>query len=1024
MLRYPRYLWPILVPWPSFSKHPPGGFENAIVIPPFQAENFELKPSLITLVQSKVFRGTELEEPHNHIRFFESITNNFRYPHVPITTVKLLLFPFSIDGAAKTWLDKEPPQSILTWEDLYANETFYEAWDRFKELLRKCPHHGFPLTHQIDTFYNALNFTDQDSLNSAAGGNFLDKMPDACLRIIESKAKVRHSRNSVSRVSTHAPPSSSLPSNVELSSFREEITSTVKDMLAINLKEMRNLVAPTPATVKAVEEKCITCGDRHHYSNCPLTRSVNDFPVFHDNIQQFQQTATVGNFIQRNSENRFPSVANQMRPPGFSQPNTNRNNQGMVPYQAPTPQSQVVTLNELEKFKKTNDANLQAMRNHITNLKTELRSEMQTIMQNQNNVLKNELTSEIKNMLGQFLNMNTASSSGSLPSNTIPNPKGEIKVITTRSGLTYDGPPAPPTPLEPSKESIPPLVVQSSYAPVEPTRAPDSSEPSPAQFDNSFQEIPKVNPNQTRIPYPERMRKDKQKDKSDVQLHKFLEMFKKLHFNISLAEALILMPKYTKMMKDLLSNKEKLLEVANTPLTENCSAVIMKKLPEKLGDPGRFLIPCDFIKMPQCMALADLGASINLMPLGIYQKLKLPELVPTKMSLELANGSLAYPTGIAEDVLVKVGQFSFPADFVVVDYEVNYRVPLILGRPFLRTARVLIDVYDEELILRDDGERLVLKPDGRHDKESVKMISIRDFSYDNPIRRVIHQPSGSPTLTSEPLLEFFSPSLSPSEGSDMLLGETNSFDPHNDNSSKLKAFCCDTEETKSGSTTFLTDASPSSHLLETSDDILEEFADELTHFSFTSEIDYQPFNVEADLRELEYLLNRDPTEDLVSIFKDSADSTKENLFDTSVEIFTNKHTLDYSSPPIWDDYDDDLSDLETVIYDDYDDPFDSKEEKIKESKLLIDYLDDLDSSESSDFLPFPKYDSFFHEDFSKVDALPSTVVEDKVFNPGIPIHEDLNVTKDKSSKEMFSSKSLEAFRVIPIFNEDLRCNQD
>ncbi|GKG25684.1 hypothetical protein Tco_0398830, partial [Tanacetum coccineum] len=132
----------------------------------------------------------------------------------------------------------------------------------------------------------------------------------------------------------------------------------------------------------------------------------------------------------------------------------------------------------------------------------------------------------------------------------------------------------------------------------------------------------------------------------------------------------------------------------------------------------------------------------------------------------------------------------------------------------------------------------------------------------------------------------------------------------------------------------------------------------------------------------------DPTEDLVSIFKDSADSTKENLFDTSVEIFTNKHTLDYSSPPIWDDYDDDLSDLEIVIYDDYDDPFDSKEEKIKESKLLIDYLDDLDSSESSDFLPFPKYDSFFHEDFSKVDALPSTVVEDKVFNPGIPIHQD------------------------------------
>ncbi|GJV53344.1 reverse transcriptase domain-containing protein [Tanacetum coccineum] len=497
-------------------------------------------------------------------------------------------------------------------------------------------------------------------------------------------------------------------------------------------------------------------------------------------------------------------------------------------------------------------------------------------------------------------------------------------------------------------------------------------------------------------------------------------MFKKLHFNVNLAEALLLMPKYTKMMKDLLSNKEKLQELANTSLTENCSAVIMKNLPEKLGDPVRFIIPCDFTKMPQCMALADLGANINLMPLGIYQKLKLPELVSTKMSLELANGSLAYPTGIAEDVLVKVRQFSFPADFVIVDYEVNYRVPLILGRPFLRTARVLIDVYSEELIIRDDGERLVLKPDGRHAKESVNMISIRDFSYDNPIRRVFHQPSGSPTLISEPLLEFFSPSLSPTEGSDMLLGETNSLDPHNDNSLKLKAFCCDTEEIKSGSTTFLTDAYPSSYLIETSDDILEEFADELTHFSFIPEIEYQPFDVKANLQELEYLLNRDPTKDMVSISKDSADSTKENLFDTNVEMFTDEHALDYSSPPIWDEYNDDLSDLETVIYDDYDDPFDSKEEKIKESKLLIDYLDDLDSSELRDFLSFPNYDSFFHVDFSRVDALPSTIVEDKVFNPVILIHEDLNETKDKSSKEMFSSKSLDVFDIPapPLLNHD------
>ncbi|GJQ95715.1 reverse transcriptase domain-containing protein [Tanacetum coccineum] len=179
----------------------------------------------------------------------------------------------------------------------------------------------------------------------------------------------------------------------------------------------------------------------------------------------------------------------------------------------------------------------------------------------------------------------------------------------------------------------------------------------------------------------------------------------------------------------------------------------MKKLPEKLGDPGCFLIPCDFTKMSKCMALADLGASINLMPLGIYQKLKLPELVTTKMTLELANGSLAIPTGIAEDVLVKVGHFSFPADFVVVDYEVNYRVPLILGRPFLRTARVLIDVHGEELVIRDGMERIVFKPDGRQDKESIHMMDI----YDDRFKDVCEPESNDSSSSTSTIVEESDP---------------------------------------------------------------------------------------------------------------------------------------------------------------------------------------------------------------------------------------------------------------------------
>nr|GEU81233.1 reverse transcriptase domain-containing protein [Tanacetum cinerariifolium] len=197
------------------------GYEDAIIVPPVNANNFKLKQTLINLVQSNQF--TERQDPHNHLRFFNKVTSTCRHPEVPNTWIKLLLFPFSLEGEARTWLDKEPPHSILTWEELVSkfinqffppskttylrneiinflqkpNETFNEAWERFKDLFRQCPHHGFSKLHQLVTFYNALNPNDQDALDSATGGNFLDKIPRDGLSIIESKSKVRYSRSRV-----------------------------------------------------------------------------------------------------------------------------------------------------------------------------------------------------------------------------------------------------------------------------------------------------------------------------------------------------------------------------------------------------------------------------------------------------------------------------------------------------------------------------------------------------------------------------------------------------------------------------------------------------------------------------------------------------------------------------------------------------------------------------------------------------------------------------------------------------------
>nr|GEZ57117.1 reverse transcriptase domain-containing protein [Tanacetum cinerariifolium] len=163
------------------------------------------------------------------------------------------------------------------------------------------------------------------------------------------------------------------------------------------------------------------------------------------------------------------------------------------------------------------------------------------------------------------------------------------------------------------------------------------------------------------------------------------------------------------MFKKLLNNKDKLIELTKTLLNENCSAVVLKKLPEKLGDPGRFLIPCDFSEFNNCLALTDLGTSINLMPLSIWKKLRLPTLNDTKMVLELADRTISKPTGIAENVFVKVGKFYFPSDFVVLDFVADPHVPLILGRPFLSTAHALIDVYEGEIILKHDDRSLTLK---------------------------------------------------------------------------------------------------------------------------------------------------------------------------------------------------------------------------------------------------------------------------------------------------------------------------
>nr|GEW41685.1 reverse transcriptase domain-containing protein [Tanacetum cinerariifolium] len=256
------------------------GYEDAVVISKVAANNFDLKQGLINLVQNKQFFGHDKEDPHAHIRYFKKITSTMRVPNVLSSSIKLMLFPFSLEGTARIWLKKEPPRSILNWDNLVSkfinqffppskttnlrneitrfqqrfDESFYKAWDHFNDLLRACPHYGFSKLHQLDTFYNALNVNDHDSLNSAAGGNFLDKMPCECLKIIENKSRVRQSpaKAVVAKVST----SSSTPA---ISSEVAELKDMVRALL-LDKKNQSSALAhsPTPAPVKAIEPNCVT----------------------------------------------------------------------------------------------------------------------------------------------------------------------------------------------------------------------------------------------------------------------------------------------------------------------------------------------------------------------------------------------------------------------------------------------------------------------------------------------------------------------------------------------------------------------------------------------------------------------------------------------------------------------------------------------------------------------------------------------------------------------------------------------
>nr|GEZ43257.1 hypothetical protein [Tanacetum cinerariifolium] len=408
---------------------------------------------------------------------------------------------------------------------------------------------------------NANNFElkqtliNLDALDSTAKGNFLDKIPRECLPIIKTKSKVRYSRSRVTDVRANA---------------LQQIAASLEDKLDIrmnrfekSLNDMKNSFITPTAPLKSVEEPT-------HQNNNQIRFQGNNFNQ--NQIRQPNQGAVYQNRPQQN--------------PNFQAPH----------------QQNTVTQGKFEAYTTVNDANMNNLQLKFDNFQKNQQDFQKRFEQKQDD-FQNQMMTFMQNLYN-----NKPSNSSSLPSNTIPNPKGKAKAITTRSGMSYKEPPIPP----PGVDQQEPIEVTTN----------------------------------TELPSPEDIQPPFVQVEDDILAAKFMEIFQDLHFELSFADALVHMPKFAPMFKKLLNNKDKLIELTKMPLNENCSAVVLKKLPEKL----------------------DLGASFNLMPLSIWKKLRLPTLNDTKMVLKLADRTISKPTSVAENVFIKVDKFYFPADFVVLDF--------------------------------------------------------------------------------------------------------------------------------------------------------------------------------------------------------------------------------------------------------------------------------------------------------------------------------------------------------------------
>ncbi|KAJ9562313.1 LOW QUALITY PROTEIN: hypothetical protein OSB04_007473 [Centaurea solstitialis] len=716
----------------------PGADQFASGIPRPDANNrFELKPVMFQMLQTMgQFGGSTVEDPHAHLKSFLEVADSFHIPGVAEDAVRLRLFPFTLRDRAKAWINSFKPNSLITWNVLAEkflqkyfpptrnvklrneiilfrqgeDETVSEAWERFKELLRQCPHHGIPHCIQLETFYNGHSNAAKLILDATAGGAFTSQTYNEGYQVLE---KVANNNTDWSNPRELTPKINPTESDA-LKAMNAQLAALTKLVLNGNRQQVNSAVA-TPQ----VPDVCTYCGENHIFDFCPGNpEAVNVIGTQHRD-SPFSQTYNSNwrnhpNFSWRDNQGSYPPGMNQgphraARPP-FNQQSQYHQGQSSHFQSAHTPSG-----HSPQNFHQgQSPQNFQQRQQPALEAPPSLESVLKGFM-NQTQAAMRNFETQLGQLAAEFKNI----PQGSLPSDT-EHPKREgkeqVKMISLRSAdnlydVVIESEPtlvdSESTATTVPSSTVPTPDLTEVYIPSEmPTPVmdhPTSPEPlkSALKRKPTTEDTPKSVPKKVQfdlqnLPFPQRV---KPKNVDD-QFKKFLDVFKQLHINIPLVEALEQMPSYVKFLKDILNKKRRLGEFETVALTKECSALLTDKIPQKLKDPGSFTIPCSIGGKEVGHALCDLGASINLMPLSIFKKLGIGEARPTTVTLQLADRSIAYPKGKIEDVLVKVDKFIFPADFVILDYEADRETPIILGRPFLATGRTLIDVQKGELTMR------------------------------------------------------------------------------------------------------------------------------------------------------------------------------------------------------------------------------------------------------------------------------------------------------------------------------------